>query len=538
MTTVNQYYTESELAQAAYGTYSIGAIDINLLTSNDVGMSQEQAEAFASTYSVVDQYNDATSGLSVTLFETISTGERHLAVRGTEGLTFSAATDWLANLADIGPDGIAIHQGLSLYNYLQRLKGTVGSVVPQYTYNESDQTITTSTVTLTNDGALSDYPSRVSVTGHSLGGHLAMMASRLAPDLVEAVYTYNAPGFDTDLGPQNAPYLGSEGFFSALSSAGGTSLTGPLGGGWDAGKLLHVDVVGDVVSSIGYRPGVRQSIFSETASLGTLQGAYAAHDVVSLTDALAVYALMGRLNPSLSLDNLTSILEAASNQPLESLENVVNALGDLLGAGTTVAVDDRDQLYTRIQAIDAALPSDPAFVLTSLVHLAPNAIATAAQSDKGFLYALQELTPFALVGDDALYADLDTADYSQNYLRDRAELLEDKLLRGVEDFPVDDNGPHPIGSGRYGTTPVRFIDVDSDYDVTKYGGAGVPVVVAFGGDGAAADRLLGGSQADRLYGRDGNDTLDGGSGDILFAQNLAEVTVFNAPGFIDRSMAA
>ena len=52
------------------------------------------------------------------------------------------------------------------------------------------------TVTRANGLGLIAPGEKITVTGHSLGGHLAAMASRLFPDLVSDAYTYNAPGFD------------------------------------------------------------------------------------------------------------------------------------------------------------------------------------------------------------------------------------------------------------------------------------------------------------------------------------------------------
>jgi len=389
------------------------------------GMSAVQAKAFANTYTVIDQFTDPSSGLSATVFD--KGGVKYFAIRGTETSFFAGAQDWLTNVAEVGPEGIAISQGVALLNYLQRLLGTEGTPVVQYVYNSHFQTIATTTGTA--NGWLSGLSAPLSVTGHSLGGHLAMMMSRLAPDLVNGVYTYNAPGFDTSVRTNLFPVT-SEGFFDLLRNAPIGPISGPIGTAWDGAIMVHADVLGDVVHGIGTSPGTQRTIFAESAD----QGAFDAHDKVSLTDALAVYGLLGGLDTSVSLEQLTPILEAASNRPSQSLESVVNAVGELFGAGDPVAADNRDGLYRRIQAIehsalyrpDTGLSVAPAASLAAAVNLdTPAGLA--------YRYALVQLNPFAVTGFDYaprnqnheldLYDQATGTGLSDEYLADRAQFL-------------------------------------------------------------------------------------------------------------------
>jgi len=70
MTTIEQYFVQAELAQAAYGTLPIGGIDPARLANNTVKMSDAQAQRFAETYTVVDQYTNITG---------VSTAAQHLS---------------------------------------------------------------------------------------------------------------------------------------------------------------------------------------------------------------------------------------------------------------------------------------------------------------------------------------------------------------------------------------------------------------------------------------------------------------------------
>ena len=224
MATINDYFIQAQLSQAAYaegfiqgmsGGGDVGAPSnyAKLLIAG--GMSEVQAIAFANQYTVVDQYTDPLSGFSGTLFQDAS-GKKYLAMRGTENPTKSTAgiVDWAENIANIGSDGIAIDQGIAMYNWHQRLITPIGSTATQYIYHKEttnllgqiDQPawLERTSVVVTNTGAAAGGglvgASNVAATGHSLGGHLAMMMSRIAPGLVPSVITYNAPGFDSIAG--------------------------------------------------------------------------------------------------------------------------------------------------------------------------------------------------------------------------------------------------------------------------------------------------------------------------------------------------
>ena len=81
-------YKQAELALASYA--SLSNVTLNTRTGIDAlkaaGMSDAQATAFALKWSVVDQFNSI-SGVSATVFQENATGQKYLAVRGTEGVT-------------------------------------------------------------------------------------------------------------------------------------------------------------------------------------------------------------------------------------------------------------------------------------------------------------------------------------------------------------------------------------------------------------------------------------------------------------------
>lgn len=135
MTTIANYFEQAQLSLAAYaldlqrGMFGGGEGSPYHTRLIGAGMSSSQATEFANTYTVVDQFTDSLTGFSATVFS--KNGVNYFAIRGTEGFfSFAGAQDWLTN-AGIGADGIAIGQGLALFNYLQRLQGAAGSEVVQ-----------------------------------------------------------------------------------------------------------------------------------------------------------------------------------------------------------------------------------------------------------------------------------------------------------------------------------------------------------------------------------------------------------------------
>lgn len=103
MNSIQNFYSQSELALAAYSYLYTGISGSDFIDSlGAAGLSENQAISFAENWRIIDQYNHSettvvvdpngdsheitvSNGLSVTVFEEVSTGKRYLAVRGTDG---------------------------------------------------------------------------------------------------------------------------------------------------------------------------------------------------------------------------------------------------------------------------------------------------------------------------------------------------------------------------------------------------------------------------------------------------------------------
>ncbi len=123
MATIANYFEQAQLSMAAYALNLLPGMSGSNLTSDYInglrvaGMSQKQAEEFANAYSVIDQYSDPDSGFSATIFSDPS-GRYYFAIRGSEFNNLDdVLDDWFGtNVGDVGLDGIAVKQGLALFN--------------------------------------------------------------------------------------------------------------------------------------------------------------------------------------------------------------------------------------------------------------------------------------------------------------------------------------------------------------------------------------------------------------------------------------
>ena len=145
MSLITDALKQAELALAAYANITSG---ITISALKDAGMTEIQATKFAAAWTVASQYTDAgpsssATGLSVTVFQEKATGQRYLAIRGTE------PNDFLRD--------IIINDGLIAI-------GALPGVLPQYSALKVQVT------TWLGNGTLN---SGFTVSGHSLGGYLA-----------------------------------------------------------------------------------------------------------------------------------------------------------------------------------------------------------------------------------------------------------------------------------------------------------------------------------------------------------------------------
>jgi Ca2+-binding RTX toxin-like protein len=565
MNTIQNLFQQTQLAEAAYANFAgmnvsttkQAIIDVLVTPDADGNFSAAQATDFAVRYQVVSQYSVPgisfmDGGFSATVFQNITTGAYTFAARGTAG-----ATDLSTDLGDIVADGIAVSQVIDMYNYWQSLThlgvyqaayldtltvetlqletlwaqtllpgglsiyndyvtqlhstgiivnmGLTGPSAQQINFGNSD-TVLVNTPLAWGSNILSG--ATVDVTGHSLGGHLAMAFSRLFPGATTDVIAVNGAGFNFANG--NVDVL-----FTKLYGAPG----------FDAGKITNaVGTAGVYLTSQDWlflqQPAGRTDIYTEGNGTSQTLG----HGKEQITDSLAVYNLFAQLDPKLNtathgLQTITDILKAASNIAADSLESAVTALGKLFNVPSAVVVGNafdtnRDLLYKALNDIIAALPANGGFTISDLT--VPNAIlltdASAPDANgQAYRYALVNLNPFAVLGAD--YSGFDTNGqldlYNSNtgkgnlttqYLQDRAAMLDVLIQRNTAD-----SSSNLSGNIYYEDAASKTILNTGNGHLT----ANAMQHIEFGADGAT---LNGGSLDDHLYAGAGNETLNGGAG--------------------------
>ncbi len=271
-------------------------------------------------------HSDPDSGFAAMLLEHPVHG-KVLSIAGTEpgkGKDEGSQTKWDlldADVHDIGFLGAAFKQLVSLYNYIQVLKAPKGSTnirrlevhsrdyippfgtpyVTEFDILGGPNPITAPPtfwwleehhdgVPLVLDEPLLAPGEQLTVTGHSLGGHLAGMAVALFPDLFTKAYTFNAPGYNPPSSLLAQPG-GADDLLDLFRQFGET----PDAVSSIAGKIVTLeseDAVpgddGDVIS--GTITGLP---FSQETYITTEE---VSHDIGHLMDSLALQSLMGRMS--------------------------------------------------------------------------------------------------------------------------------------------------------------------------------------------------------------------------------------------------
>ncbi len=425
----------SVLSEASYSDFStIDGDDDVTKALIDESFSPTQAAEFVSHWRVADHIPNSSNGFSATVFVSKDNpGVYTLAIRGTEPFTQWTTDLTLADIADIGADGIALNQAIDLVNYYQQLITEKGNQAVQYEVYEgfvpppegTDYQLVTGIIPLpvamyryikvsdSSDGlGVIPVGTKINVTGHSLGGHLALILSRFDPARIDAVHTYNAPGFDTDI-------IGSddtEWFFAAMAQAE-TSATGSTGIGFafPVTKIINMVVPEDLISDIGTLPGSVIEHYSEVDNSSELHFGYTAHSIPRVVDSLAVLDLLTAIDATIDLASLTPVLEVSSVQSENSLESILRNIAELFAVPVTLTVDGREQLYQSLQAIETELFVDRTLsspVLKSeyqnlhiidLSGYTRQGLIDGAKSGIAIRYALTHLDPFAIIGSDTLY---------------------------------------------------------------------------------------------------------------------------------------
>jgi hypothetical protein len=367
---IQNYLTQAELSLAAYATLTTSIPDENALKGE--GMAAAQASAFALKWSVVDQHTDFVTGVSATVFQEVATGKRFLAIRGTEP---DDVNDLITDVVDIA------------------LLGT-SAIQTQYA------SLKAQVQTWLGDGTL---PAAFTVSGHSLGGFLATALTADFATNITQTYLYNAPGLDGVVGDVIGAILNTFGITPPLALADVFNIKA------NAGVSPIAGLGAQVAPAIGIH--IEDQFFSDVPNPPLSYN----HSQRVLTDALALYAAYAQLDPTVSVDAITHIVNASSNLNVNTLERALDNLCELLLGATTPGTvpESREDYHANLYQLTDWLAARtqngaPALKLNDLVAHGSSTIAAQSRADTpdglAYRYALVNLLPFALTGDASLYA--------------------------------------------------------------------------------------------------------------------------------------
>jgi Ca2+-binding RTX toxin-like protein len=523
MTAATTLFGQSELALSAYASLASG-ISVSLFRKalEDVGFTTSQSDSYVSSWRVIEQYNGEpipvldefnqatgeyaeSDALSVTVFEEVATGRRYLAVRGTQSLS-----DVWTDIVDISILGTSAHQA-----QYASLKAKVQSWLA--------------------NGTLSPG---FTVTGHSLGGFLAGALLADFRSQIEHAYLYNAPGVG--------------GVAATLTQAVQTLLGHPI----DVIDLVKVsnlraDAGISPIAGLGAAWGIPVLIAIENQLAVADAPAALNHSQQVIVDALAVHALLAKMDATVTLEAIGAMLKASSSIAGNTLESVVAVVGKLLDKRYSPVATTREDLYAHLAELHTAIVGRT-FTIVSLVNwTAAELKAVALDPDMvATRYALRELNPFVVLGADYSRFKLDLVnefsgegDLSANWIEDRATMLAKVIQTNLADGSntyvdtsltsnwsfVDRSTGQVIHVDRTTNTPTedlrRQIVFGTDTDNARTGGADILT------GGALADRLYGMSGIDVLQGLGGNDHLEAGKDDDLLLGGTGDDILNGGSGY-------
>ncbi len=497
-------YINALLSKVAYEGVSVGD---NFLDLNASKFSETERNFLFQNYEVVDSSSDLFSGFKACWIRNKETNEVTYAIAGTDfdlGILFDWGDDY-----DICKKGMATEQFIEAYNYYMQVANAQGSIINQIVKGKPEQggylKIPTSipgiydyyTVVETINTHEGNGYSKISLTGHSLGGHLAGLIGMIKG---KQTTIFNAPSYFKDpVGDYSIEYvfIDSEGkettetltsdyvgfvekFFGSdinqntithIYNSNNINIIANLGWNWKKNKG---------VDCLNQNPGMR-----EAHAINSLCDAYYTYEVIKnyVTNSDAFFENVSGTNSQIVFENIYKLYCLETKQNFSEIDyssssfrnqyisNLKNWLDEKTEAQVNVFSDVFNSSASQMTGTDGA-----------------DIFYTGGGND----------TVNSGAGNDTVYG------------------IDLKAPGEIELLP--DNGTKNInlGSGSdtyHGGEGNDIVDggqgVDSDKDTNQiYLGNGTNYYTG----GAGNDNVTGGNGRDVIYGGDGKNYIDAGGG--------------------------
>lgn len=529
MENIKEDFINALLADA---TYALDRNNINGYTGSDLAdllsgrMTPELAKYIGENFTVVTHIESGDvlgSGFDATVWKRNSDNKYYISMQGTTGLE-----DFITDIA-LTTTGSAGRQIYDMVNWWLKNTTPAGVEAPQIGLSGD---IISSAAPVMGTGVLTGIGS-ISVTGHSLGGHLATAFARLFggyPLVIDDVTTFNSAGFT----------ITSEPVFSAIEQL--------LPSGTSAGQFPSQNEQNNIYSANGLSATTREWLnihYGRRIEVSNEESSdqISNHYMYKITDLLALGNSLAMLDPDLDINGLNNLLNNSSHKTESSIEYALDAVRNIMGLYFDVPTpvgDDAGSATSRVvyhQLLTQLQDSDIFESLKGHITLSPDFSSSSARTNFGEFISLHLGLPFVIsTNDSTATAALQTvhgdeytdwlADqsrpnaervYTDEYLQDRAAYLHLLSIRNALDN--DEAQSH----GAYHAKDLANPEGDVDgWEFSDYW-------TIFGEETADTTGLTGGDYSDRLYGLGGNDILMGGKGDDHLEGGKGEDTyVFDA----------
>lgn len=564
---INRTFESALLADAAYidfneifpedddGSYAYGEIPQEAFREfQKRGFTEAQFQAFRERYTIVDHV-ESLSGFSATLFYDQDAQQLTLANRGTEA---DSPRDLLQDLI-LGTGfsetiGQALQSG-ALTSFIEKDRSDVLGGQNFNLYNP--------------DGSVAR---KLNIVGHSLGGHLSLMAAYDYPELVNEVYTFNGAGLallddaynelkDTVWRPLlEEPLIPKERIFNYYAEPG-------------------FEVTANNITFS--REGARIPLFIQSQG-ETIQ--IDNHSMVHIVDSLSVMRILDLLGSDLDVTDLNLLLSQSSNRLPEliyhdqdnvalnglsddrqpdkaalSLDLAIEHLGAQLGGRFSSLTTTNEAGIFFSELWDASM-APPTFTLKPIsTYSDPVATASLDPSSAGIAlrYALLTGCPFAVIPPEGYAEGIFNANdesnslygldqFSELFWADRFDFYSRLMDRNASD--INEPGPSEYGtiSGiLLGNGNNQFYDYYTQQQF-EYGqnsihirGAGAseytdaendPMIMFGSNANDQGEELSGRNGKDHIYGMGGDDLISGNAGDDYLEGGAGNDTLTGGKG--------